>query len=143
MKVPCRYRCPHQAQLLSWHCPKKSWIFHWDLQKANLFTIDPGMTTSNRKTQIKNKKCWSFNFWNQAKVVGINSYLFYYTGKIKNNHKKITSLATWITYFSLSFIYSYLGSTLCYFLSCKKSSIKSTQFLLVKTRWAMWELGKI
>ena len=43
----------------------------------------------------------------QKQYLDINSYLLYWTGKIMNINKKIIGLATcWITYFSLSFMYS-------------------------------------
>ena len=65
-------------------------------------------------------------------------------GQIMNNHPKIISIATWITYLSLSFIYNYSRATLCYLIWCKNGSIIwTTFFLLLRTSCALGSLKKI
>ena len=100
----------------------------------------PPFSTVLMKSQFKNKStqvsiCWitNTNINRRLKGVGINSYLFYWKWKIIKNHNNKISVATWNTYFSLCFIYSQLGSTLCYVLWSKKNSIICTTFLLLKT----------
>ena len=53
------------------------------------------------------------------------------------------SPATWITYFSLSFMCSFLGSSLYYVLWCKKSYVVCTTFLLLSTSCSFCSLEKI
>ena len=68
-------------------------------------------------------------------MVAIICYLLYWKPQIKNIHHKIISVSNWITYFSFSFICGWVGSTSCYVLWCKKSSIMSTTLFLFKTSW--------
>ena len=114
----CSYQFTEQLQLLSrnWQA-KRSWI-SWDLQKLDLLEKDPSNTRSNMKFEIKIKKKRKYLFVELliSKLNKISSDQFLLIlSDVKNHEESSQNQSTWITwiiYFGLSFIYSWLGFTL-------------------------------